>query len=58
MREYLTEIQLCDSLAGFGNPIEEMQHISIIINGVRGQYDNVVDVIHASRNTYDLSSIS
>lgn len=59
MREYLTEIQLvCDSLAGCGHPIEEMQQISIILNGVKGQYDNVVSVIHASRNPYDLASIT
>lgn len=59
MREYLTDIQLVyDSLAGCGHPIEEMQHISIILNGVKGQFDNVVFVIHFSRNPYDLASIN
>lgn len=59
MREYLTDIQLiCDSPARCGHPVEEMQQISIILNGVKGQYDRVVSVIHASRNPYDLASIS
>lgn len=34
-----------------------MQQISIILNGVKGQFDSVVSVIHASRNHYDLTSI-
>lgn len=33
-------------------------NISIILNGVKGQYDNVVSVIHASRNPYDIASVS
>lgn len=59
MREYLIEIQpSCDSLAGYVHPIELMQKISTIVNEVKGQYDNVVYVIHSSRNPYDLASIS
>lgn len=30
----------------------------MILNGLKGQYDNVVVVIHVSRNLYDLASIS
>lgn len=57
MREYLTEIKLvCDSLAGCGHPIEKMQQINIILNGVKGQFDNVISVIHVSRNP--IASIS
>lgn len=53
MSEYLTEIQLiCNRLTGCGHPIEEMQQISIILNRVKGQYDNVVSVIHVNQNTY------
>lgn len=59
MREYLAEIQLiCDSLAGCAHPIVEMQQISIILNGVKGQYDSIISVIHASRNPYHLAYIS
>lgn len=59
MREYLTELQLIfDSSAGCGHPIEEMQWISIILNEVKEQYDNVVSIINASMNHYDLASIS
>lgn len=55
---YITEIQLiCDSLAGCGHFIEEMQHIYIILNGVKSQYINVVSIIHVSWNPYDLASI-
>lgn len=35
-----------------------MEHISIILSGVNGKYDNVVYVMHARQNTYDLASIS
>lgn len=41
-----------------GHSIEEIQHILIILNGVKGQYDTVVLVIHSSRNPYDLASVS
>lgn len=59
MREYLTDFQLIgDSLAGCGHPIEDMQHISNILNGVKEQYDNVDLVIYASRNLYDLPIVS
>lgn len=59
MRDYLTNIQsVCDILASCGHPIEEMQHMSIILNGAKGQYDNVIAVIHASRNPYDIASVS
>lgn len=59
MREYLTNIQLiCDIPAGCGLPIKEMQQTSIILNGVKVQYNNVVFVIHANWNPYDLASIS
>lgn len=59
MRDYLTEMQLiCDSLAGCDYPIEEMKQISIILDGVRAQYDNVASVIHANRNLYKPASIS
>lgn len=58
MKEYFTKIQLVgDSLAGSGHPFEEMQQISIILNGVKGQFDNVASLIHARRNPYDLASI-
>lgn len=56
MRDYLIEIQLVsDSLSGCGHPIEEMHQISIILDGVKGNYGNVVSIIHASRNPYDLA---
>lgn len=59
MRDYLIEIQLtCDSLASCGHPIEDMQQISIILNGVKWQYDSVVSVIHASKNPHDIASIT
>lgn len=58
MRDYFTTIQTaCDSLANCGHPIEEMQLIYIFLNGVKGQYDNVVVVIHASQNPYDIVSV-
>lgn len=54
IRDYLADIQsTCDRLASCGQPIDEMQQITIILYGVKGQFDNVVLVIHASRNSYD-----
>lgn len=35
-----------------------MQHILIILNTVKNQYDIVVSVIHASRNSYDVAFTS
>lgn len=35
-----------------------MKHISIVLNGVKGQFDNMISVIHASRKPYDLASVS
>lgn len=35
-----------------------MQHISIVLNGVKRQFDNIIPVIHASRNSYDLVLVS
>lgn len=59
MRDYLTEIQTtCDSLASCGYPISQMQQISIIINIVKGQFDNIIVVIHATRNPYDVALVS
>lgn len=59
MCDYLTEIQTtCDSLANYGHPIKEMQQISIILNGVKGQFDNIIVVIHVSRNPYDIALVS
>lgn len=59
MTEYLIDIQLVyDNLAECEHLIEEMQQIFIILNGVKWQYDNVVSIIHASRNPSDLASIS
>lgn len=59
LREYLIDIQYtCDSLAICGHPINERQQIPIILDGVTSQFDNVVSVIHASRNPYDLASIT
>lgn len=58
-REYLTEIQItCDSLASCEHPIKEIQQISIILNEVKGQFNNVIVVIHTSRNPYDIVSVS
>lgn len=58
MHDYLIEIQYtCDNLASYCHPIEEIQQISIILNGVKGQYDDVVVVIHASRNPYEIASV-
>lgn len=57
MRDDLTNIQLiCDIPAGCGLPIKEMQQTSIILNGVKVQYNNVVFVIHANWYPYDLAS--
>lgn len=57
--DYLTESQTtCDSLASFGYPIEAMHQISIILNGVKGQFDSVVAIIHASKNPYTIASVS
>lgn len=59
MCDYITTIQFaCDSLASCGHLIEEMQHISIFLKGVKVQYDHVISVIHASRNSYDIASVS
>lgn len=59
MQDYLTEIQTtCDSLANSGHPISEMQQISIVLNGVKGQSDNIIDVIHTNRNPNDITSVS
>lgn len=41
-----------------GEPIDEMHQISIILNGLIGQYGNVVAVIHVTRNPYYLTSVS
>lgn len=41
-----------------GHLIEEMQQISIILNGVKGQYDSIISVIHVSRNPYDIGSVN
>lgn len=55
----LTEIQtICDSLASCSPPIEQMQHIYIILNGVKGRFDNIIDVIHAIQYPYDIVSVS
>lgn len=35
-----------------------MKHISIIPNAVKRQFDNVISVIHASQNPYDLAPLS
>lgn len=49
MRDYLTDIQtVCDSLATCGHPSEDMQQISIILNGIKGQYYSVVIVTQLS----------
>lgn len=59
MHDYLIYIKSTrDCLANCGHPIEEMKQISIILNGVKGQYDNVVFVIHMSHNPYDIASNS
>lgn len=59
MHDYLTEIRTtCDSLANYGRPIEEMQQTSIIPNGLKGQYENVIVVIHASKNPSDNAFVS
>lgn len=59
MSEYLKDIKTtCDSLASCGYPIEEMRQISIILNGVKGQFDNVVIVIHARCNPYDIAYVT
>lgn len=59
MCDYLTTIQsACDSLTSYSHPIEEMKHIFIVLNGVKGQCDNVIVVIHANRNLYDIASMS
>lgn len=56
MFDSLTEIQTTyDSLASRGHPIEEMQHTSIILNGIKGQFDNVIVVIHARRKPYEIA---
>lgn len=55
MRNYLTDIQsTSDSLVSCGHPIEEIQQISIILNGVKGQFDHIVVVIHTNQNPYDI----
>lgn len=59
MRDYLNYIQTtCDSLDLCGHPIQEMQWILIILNGVRGQFGNVISVIHDNRNLYDITYVS
>lgn len=35
-----------------------MHQISIILNEVKGQFDNVIVVIHASQNLYDIASMN
>lgn len=58
MRDYLTEIQhTCNSRASCGHPIEEMEHILIILKGVKGQYNAVVYFIHSDINLYDLAFV-
>lgn len=59
MGEYLTDIQItCNSLFSCGHPIEEMQKTSIILNGVKCQFDNVIVVIHAIRKPYVIAFVS
>lgn len=59
MRDYLTGIKsTCDDIASCGHPIDEMQPISITLNGVKGTFGSIVCVIHASRNSYDLTSVN
>lgn len=59
VHDYPADIQsTCDSHASCGHPIDEMRQISIILDGVNGQFDNVVSIIHASRNPYDLAYVS
>lgn len=59
MRDYLTIVKSsCDNLSSFRHPIEEMQQISIVLNRVKGQFDNVIYVIHASTNPYHMASVS
>lgn len=59
MRYYLTTIQpACDSLASCCHLIEEIQHISIVLSGVKGEYYNVIVVIHASKNPYYIAYVS
>lgn len=35
-----------------------MEHIYIILNGVKDQFDNIIVVMHASQNPYDITSVS
>lgn len=59
MHDYLAEVQSTyDSLAGYGHRNEEIQHTSIILNGMKGLYDNFFYVIHLRHNPYDIASIS
>lgn len=49
LHDYLVDIQsTCDSLASCGHPIDEMQQISIILDEVKGHFNNMVYMIHAS----------
>lgn len=58
MRDYLNGIQTTgDSLASYGNPIEEIQQILTILNGVNGQFDHIAAFIHASQNPYDITYV-
>lgn len=58
MHDYLTDIQTTfDSLDNCGHPISEMQQISSVLNGVKGQFDNIIVVIYASINSYDIASV-
>lgn len=57
-RDYHVEIQFTwYSLTSCGHRTKDMQHIYNILNGVKGQYDNVVSVIHASNNPYEIASV-
>lgn len=38
--------------------LRKMQQISIIINDVKGQFDNVIVVIYVSRNPYDIAYVN
>lgn len=62
IRDFLTTILSArDSLANAiqcGHLIEQTQQISIILTGVKGQYDSIVFVIHAICNPYDIESVS
>ncbi|KAH1046132.1 hypothetical protein J1N35_036916 [Gossypium stocksii] len=59
MRDYLSQIkEVSDTLATFGSPISDIEHIAIILNGLPQDYDSFVAIITSSHEPYTFDCVT